>query len=367
MKKELYLFLIPCFLFACNNHIKKDENSVVNADAFPSITLTEFHLNCGREIPTDKNFREDFCYKNKYDLLDKVEKIDEEVYNKSYPAKESALETPDTLKLDSLWIINDGIKHADPDDEEMFASYAYELKMFDKQQNCYVVEFDNLGQDYYGNFLINKKTGVIQVFAYQQIKINENRIVSFENQEEIIGFENQYEATKLRFYDVDDEGIYTLTYGLWNDKIRIIDFYWKDKTTLFLKCTDSDDNTLYFSLNTDQMKQEQTISLSEKWVGKYTVYVSCETIASIRYNFTIRETSVDLETNTIHSPIRCNGSYFAKEDENGMLHLKYWEDKEDTCHFEEFWIKESEGNYYILGVGCLETSSKWIELESESL
>lgn len=114
-------------------------------------------------------------------------------------------------------------------------------------------------------------------------------------------------------------------------------------------------------------QQEVTHPIAEKYIGTFSVGVETEAtttgMASIEYTFTITNEFVQLETNTYHEPIRCNGTYKALEKEN-ILELYYTGD-EEFCDTENpmFFLKEKKGKLYAQGLGGEGTYHDWIKLE----
>lgn len=116
-------------------------------------------------------------------------------------------------------------------------------------------------------------------------------------------------------------------------------------------------------------QQEITHPIAEKYIGTFSVGVETEAttmgMASIEYTFTITNESIQLETNTYHEPIRCNGTYKAVEKEN-VLELYYTGD-EEFCDTESpmFFLKEKKGKLYAQGLGGERTYSDWIKLKRQ--
>lgn len=114
-------------------------------------------------------------------------------------------------------------------------------------------------------------------------------------------------------------------------------------------------------------KEKVTHPIAEKYIGTFSVGVETEAtttgMASIEYTFTITNECVQLETNTYHEPIRCNGKYTAVEKEN-ILELYYTGD-EEFCETESpmFFLKEKRGKLYAQGLGGEGTYHDWIKLE----
>ncbi len=126
----------------------------------------------------------------------------------------------------------------------------------------------------------------------------------------------------------------------------------------------SDNNYIYL-LREEKSQKE----INSKWLGYYSICVQTEAtttgMASISYYFTITKDKINLETNTYHEPITCNGEYKAIE-KNNILEL-YYVGEEENCQSIEpsFKIKKQGNKYYIKAIGGLGTSYKWIRLDKK--
>ncbi|WP_449400456.1 hypothetical protein [Chryseobacterium wanjuense] len=86
-------------------------------------------------------------------------------------------------------------------------------------------------------------------------------------------------------------------------------------------------------------------------------------MANITYNFTISENKILLDKNTYHEPINCEGTYYSFE-ENEILNVYYLGEDIDCISISpKFYIKISNGKFYIKGIGGEGTSNDWIEME----
>lgn len=90
-------------------------------------------------------------------------------------------------------------------------------------------------------------------------------------------------------------------------------------------------------------------------------------MASISYYFTINEKGAHLETNTYHEPIRCNGKYRGKMN-NNILEL-FYNGTEQNCgtDYSNFNIKNEGSKFYIQGLGGEGTFNVWLELKKIEL
>ncbi len=114
-------------------------------------------------------------------------------------------------------------------------------------------------------------------------------------------------------------------------------------------------------------KQESSTTFHSNYIGTFSASVETEAtttgMASIDYTFTITNESVQLETNTYHEPITCNGTYKAVGKKN-LLEL-YYAGKEEFCNTERpmFFLKEEGGSLYAKGLGGEGTFNDWIKLK----
>lgn len=118
--------------------------------------------------------------------------------------------------------------------------------------------------------------------------------------------------------------------------------------------------------NTIENKIESSSEIPSKYYGNFHVRVETEAtttgMSSISYYFTINEKGAYLETNTYHEPIRCNGKYRGKMN-NNILELFYI-GIEQNCenNYSNFKIKNEGDKFYIQGLGGEGTFNVWIEL-----
>lgn len=119
--------------------------------------------------------------------------------------------------------------------------------------------------------------------------------------------------------------------------------------------------------NTIENKIEKSSEIPSKYYGNFYAGVETEAtttgMASISYYFTISKKEVYLETNTYHEPIRCNGKYRGKMN-NNILELFYI-GTEQNCgnDYSNFKIKNEGEKFYIQGLGGEGTFNVWLELK----
>ena len=126
-------------------------------------------------------------------------------------------------------------------------------------------------------------------------------------------------------------------------------------------------NTSKKEAGTIENNIEKSSEIPSKYFGTFSASVETEAtttgMASISYYFTINEKGANLETNTYHEPIRCNGKYQGKMN-NNILELFYI-GTEDNCGNEvsNFNIKNEGDKFYIQGLGGEGTFDLWLELK----
>lgn len=179
-------------------------------------------------------------------------------------------------------------------------------------------------------------------------------------------------ASSIIFSPDEDSDSYTVNVGLnGEERFETMYLFNVNKKTCIITVEDIvEGQTL--SLEEWQKKEKenfehlQTLSenkISDKWYGGYYIYVPTEETTTIRssisYTFTIDKDGCQLETNPIHNPIRCNGTYNMEETEN-ILTLIY---SGDDQHCNDFKIKIENDTYYIQGVGDESTFNDWLKLK----
>ncbi|WP_263603187.1 hypothetical protein [Chryseobacterium sp. PET-29] len=153
-----------------------------------------------------------------------------------------------------------------------------------------------------------------------------------------------------------------------SDNFNIKDVVWFGDDYIGIKVTDDDSKTFkYYKANLSLSNNNKSSNLSGI-DGNYNIHVETETtstgMASISYSFKIRGNEAILETNTYHEPIRCNGKYLVREN-NNIFELSY-NDKEDNCTSSGiFYLKKDREKYYIKGVGGEATVQDWLQLKKE--
>ncbi len=117
------------------------------------------------------------------------------------------------------------------------------------------------------------------------------------------------------------------------------------------------------------VESEETNTIETKYQGVFYAGVDTEAtttgMARIGYTFTITNENVQLETNTYHEPIRCNGIYQAEK--KGQVLELYFTGSEESCDTENplFYLKEEKGELYVKGLGGEGTNNDWIKLTRE--
>ena len=116
-------------------------------------------------------------------------------------------------------------------------------------------------------------------------------------------------------------------------------------------------------------KIENTDKIPSKYYGDFYAGVQTEAtttgMALISYYFTIDRKGAVLKTNTYHEPIRCNGNYKGKMN-NDILEL-YYIGSEKYCadEFPNFKMKNESDKFFIQGLGSERTFNEWVEIEKK--
>lgn len=116
-------------------------------------------------------------------------------------------------------------------------------------------------------------------------------------------------------------------------------------------------------------KIENTVEIPSQYYGDFYAGVQTEAtttgMASVSYYFTIDRKGAVLKTNTYHEPIRCNGNYKGKMN-NDILEL-YYIGSEKYCadEFPNFKMKKESDKFFIQGLGSERTFNEWVEIEKK--
>jgi len=153
-----------------------------------------------------------------------------------------------------------------------------------------------------------------------------------------------------------------------------------EKDTLTLKKTSSENSTILINAELKSKIQnlksqkssvtnssEQKSSIDKKYQGNYQINVDTEQTttgtASVQYKFSISDSEITLQTNTVHEAVSCNGKYEGIE-KNNILDL-YFIGNESGCDNSSpmFYLKEEKGEIYAKGLGGEATFNEWIKLK----
>jgi len=268
--------------------------------------------------------------------------ITKEQYDKSNTNENIVKNLKDTIVLDSLNIVFGDFK-----------GVSYHCEYYIPKIKSYLISFES--EESYGYYLLNTTNMQVQYINNEPcFSPNGNLFVTKRNDgdPDIMATLSLYSRDGKKIKSSDELNL------------QIENIYWINDDELYIKGIIDNDVEKYYMLNIDNfIKGKNPVKISSIWLGKFSVTVTEESIAIITYNFSITEESVNLETITYHAPIRCNGKYLAKTD-NNILILNYIGNGEN-CENAEFEIKIEDSEYYIKGVGGLETSDEWIKLEKQ--
>lgn len=196
----------------------------------------------------------------------------------------------------------------------------------------------------------------------------ENPVISPNTKYLAYCYNDIYDKNKsfLGILKINSDKTFTEYRSFSSDNFNIKDIVWFGDDYIGVKVTDDESKTFkYYKANLSLSNNNKSSNLSGI-DGNYNIHVETEAtstgMASISYSFKIKGDEAILETNTYHEPIRCNGKYLVREN-NNMFELSY-NDKEDNCTSSGvFYIKKEGAKYYIKGVGGEATIQEWLELE----
>ena len=245
--------------------------------------------------------------------------------------------------------------------ESYYDKFYYSLKI-DKQNKLNLIPsinklidsdkkgFFKIDSAYYSGTILNKNDYTIEIYKdgdkYKEMLGNENTavinyltIVSFDDKRNIKDYKTIYHYNhKLYTYEN------TFFYIDENLDIILKDFDVDETETRFLGTRKYKINEkgiieeIIIDSNTNEDKniksaKEGLSKINAKYQGEFTVSVNTEStttgIASITYNFTIKENNVNLKEVSYHEPTNCNGNYATKEN-NNILELFYDGNNEKT-------------------------------------
>ncbi|MEC3875465.1 hypothetical protein [Chryseobacterium salviniae] len=184
----------------------------------------------------------------------------------------------------------------------------------------------------------NKLIDSLELQKYQSWDYELQKTFVYNKNNNIEVFEN---TIAYELNDINEEGIKTSKHNK----------YFLDKNGHFIKINNKNP------------------SKNSSFNGTFSVYVETEQTstgkASITYNFSIKDSIANLNTNTYHEPINCNGKYRTKEKEN-ILEL-YYNNGDDFCKqkLPNFIIKYEKGKYLIKGVGNEATNKDWLIIDKD--
>lgn len=199
----------------------------------------------------------------------------------------------------------------------------------------------------------------------------ENPIISPQTKYLVYHYNYVYEDNKsfLGILKINPDKTFTEYRSFSSNNFNILETAWFGDDYVGIKATSDNGKTFkYYKANLSVINNKQTAN-SQNFDGNYSVYVETEAtttgMASITYSFKINGNEAMLETNTYHEPIRCNGKYRIKSN-NDILEL-YYNDEDENCKSDSpiFYIKKEGDKFFIKGVGGEATFYEWIMLKKE--
>lgn len=200
----------------------------------------------------------------------------------------------------------------------------------------------------------------------------ENPIVSPQTKYLAYHYNYVYEDNKsfLGVLNINPDKTFTEYRSFSSNDFNILETAWFGDDYVGIKVTSDNGKTFkYYKANLSAINNKQTAD-SQTFDGNYSVHVETEAtttgMASISYSFKIEGNEAVLETNTYHEPIRCNGKYLIKIN-NNILEL-FYNDEEENCKSDSpvFYIKKEGDNFFIKGVGGEATFYEWILLKKNN-
>ena len=250
------------------------------------------------------------------------------------------------------------------------------LSFFDKRLGGFSVYY--IGKTPYEQYLWNttNSNGFFEQFTNIQEAIADRKLINKKVEDVLKSREQEYyilasflPLEAIAKYYNDGSGDFDI-----KEDAYIYFYLYKNSKWVLIKKTkaksiNKEGISLYNSIILEYLLK-RTSPIKPEYQGYYSVSVETEAtttgMASIAYYFTITKDKINLETNTSHEPITCNGEYKAIEKDN-ILEL-YYIGNDETCKSLEplFKIKKENNQYYILGVGGEATNGTWQLLERKS-
>ncbi|MCS3869686.1 hypothetical protein J3D55_002602 [Chryseobacterium ginsenosidimutans] len=356
MKNIIQILILAVILFSCNKEKNTQTISSVQKNIIDIKSLKYFEVG----------------YQDKFEILPPLEfsEITKDEYDNLKSTSNSITNSPLPIKDNNylLEINNKILKLKTEENVAKEGENKYEYLGFYPTLNIYAFSAnssrDNLG--FSELELINK----FDFSAYRIISVGDDKvekpIISPQTKYLVYRYNYVYETNKsfLGVLKINDDKTFTEHRSFSSNNFNIAETIWLGDDYVGIKTTYDKGKTYKYhkaNLAVNENNKPDTFK------GNYSVYIETEAtttgMASISYSFKIQGNEAILETNTYHEPIRCNGKYLIKSN-NNILEL-YYNDEEIDCKADSpaFYIKKEGGKYFIKGIGGEATFNEWILLE----
>ncbi|NML57080.1 hypothetical protein [Chryseobacterium cheonjiense] len=228
---------------------------------------------------------------------------------------------------------------------------------------------DNLGFSEF-NLINATNSSVYSIVSPGDDKV-ENPVISPDTKYLAYAYNYMYDKNKsfLGILKINNNQTFTEYRSFSSDNFNIKEVVWFGDDYIGIKVTDDDSKTFkYYKANLLLSNTNKSSNLSGI-DGNYSIHVETEAtstgMASISYSFKIKGNEAILETNTYHEPVRCNGKYLVRENDN--IFELYYNDTENSCKSDSgvFFIKKEGDKYFIKGIGSEATVQEWLELNKD--
>ncbi|MCX8532637.1 hypothetical protein [Chryseobacterium luquanense] len=362
MKNIIQIFILAVILFSCNKEKKAQEKPSVQKNIIDIKSLKYFEVG----------------YLDKFEALPSLEfsEITRDEYDNLKSTSNSITNSPLPIKDNNylLEINNKILKLKTDENVSKEGENKYEYLGFYPTLNMYAFSAnsssDNLG--FSELELINKSDfSACRIISVGDDKV-ENPIISPQTKYLVYHYNYVYDDHKsfVGVLKINSDKTFTEYRSFSSNDFNILETAWFAEDFVGIKVTSDNGKTFnYYKASLSAINNKES-SYSKTFDGNYSVYVETEAtstgMASISYSFKINGNNAILETNTYHEPIRCNGKYLIKIN-NNILELSY-SDEEENCRSDSpvFYIKKEENKFFIKGVGGESTFYEWILLKKNN-
>lgn len=358
MKNIAQILMGSILLVCCTKERKVTSEPVVQKEIIDIKDLKHFQVGLEEKFETLPLLDFTEIIKNEYDDLKST----------AHPITDSPLESQNGNYLLEL---NDKILQLKKSNNTLKEGETqYEYLGFYPSLNMYAFSENSIA-DYLGfselNLINTTNSSVYSIVSPGDNKV-ENPVISPNTKYLAYCYNDVYNKNTsfLGILKINTNKTFTEYRSFSSDHFDIKEVVWFGDDYIGIKVTDDDSKTIkYYKANLSLSNNNKSSNLSGI-DGNYKIHVETEAtstgMAFISYLFKIKGNEAILETNTYHEPVRCNGKYLIKEN-NNIFELSY-NDKEDNCTSSGVFSMKKEGEkYFIKGVGGEATVQEWLELE----